>query len=346
MRRRELCKALSLSVGGGLVGLAPFALLPAFAQQKRALDMQLLGFVLGTQVPANAAVFEIMPQMFGYAPPNIARLDQVRVITQTLIGESAEIGSADLPTSLSAAEAGAKLKVVGKLYDKTTHVFVANADKIKSFEDLIRPDVRVSVGIRGEVSQIMLFEPLRKRGIDANKATNIEMPGSGSRMNALLAGRIDATYMHFDQFASIAGKGNFQILIRPWSEFPAWWHETWIVRAQWLEDPQNERALVDLLKANIIAFRKANTDFDWYLQMYRKYSSLKGAKTVTEAELRPNWEYVRNDIKAWPNDMKFTLAEAKQLIPAYIGADAIRGTAKLEDVVEPKYVEQALRELG
>lgn len=348
MYRRDLCKAISLSMGGGLLGLPPLGLAigQAAAQEKRALEIQLLGFVLGIQVPANAAIVDIMPEMFGYAAPKIARLDQVRVITQTMIGGTADIGTADLPTVLSAVEAGAKLKVVGKMYDKTTHVLVANADKIKSFADLVNPNVRVSVGTRGEVSQIMLFEPLRKRGIDANKATNVEMPGSGSRMNALLAGRIDATYMHFDQFAAIAGKGNFKTLIEPWSEFPAWWHEVWTVRADWLEKPQNQRALVDLLKANTIAFRKANSDFDWFLQMYRKHASLKDAKTATEAALRPNWERIRNDIKAWPNDMKFTLKEAQGLVPAYVAAEAIHGTAKVEDVVEPKFVEQALKELG
>ncbi|MGQ0674824.1 MAG: ABC transporter substrate-binding protein [Rhodospirillales bacterium] len=348
MKRRDLCKAISLSVGAGLIGLPPLArgVKQAVAQDKRALEIQLLGFVLGIQVPANAAIVDIMPETFGYAGPKIARLGQVRVITQTMIGGTADIGTADLPTVLSAVEAGAKLKVVGKMYDKTTHVLVANADKIRSFADLVNPNVRVSVGTRGEVSQIMLFEPLRKRGIDANKATNVEMPGSGSRMNALLAGRIDATYMHFDQFASIAGKGNFRALIEPWSEFPAWWHEVWTVRADWLEKPQNQRALVDLLKANIIAFRKANSDFDWFLQMYRKHASLKDAKTATEAAVRPNWERIRNDIKAWPNDMKFTLKEAQSLVPAYVAAEAIRGMAKVEDVVEPKYVEQALKELG
>jgi NitT/TauT family transport system substrate-binding protein len=349
MKRRQFCRAVSLSLGGALTGLSPLPFVTgnqARAQEKRALEIQLLGFVLGIQVPANAAIAEIMPAMFGYAAPKITRVDQVRVVTQSMIGGTADIGSADLPTVLSATEAGAKLKVIGKMYDKTTHVLVANTDRIKSFEDLIKPTVQVSVGTRGEVSQIMLFEPLRKRGIDANKATNVEMPGSGSRMTALLAGRIDATYMHFDQFASIADKGNFKVMIEPWNEFPAWWHEVWVARTEWLDKPQNRRAAVDLLKANILAFRKANDDFDWYLQMYRKYSSIKDAKTATAEGLRPTWERMRNDIKAWPNDMSFTLEQAQGLMPAYKAAEATRGIAKAEDVVDTQYVTQALKELG
>jgi len=348
VKRRSVTKALSLAVGAGLLRGSPLAMLAArgaTAQDKRALEIQLLGFVLAIQTPANAAVGDIMPSMFGYAPPKVVRVDQVRTVTQSMVGGAMDIGSADLPTVMSAVEAGAKLKVVGKLYDKTTHVLVVNGDKIKSFDDLIQPGVIVSVGNRGEVSQLMLFEPLRKRGIDFNKVTNVEIPGSGSRMTALQSGRIAATYMHFDQFAAISDKGNFKILIEPWKEFPAWWHEVWTARTDWLDKPQNQRALVDLLKANIIAFRKANSDFDWYLQMYRKYSSLKDAKTVTEPVLRPIWERIRNDIKAWPNDMNFTQAEAASLVPAYKAAEAIRGTARVEDVVEPKYVQLALQEL-
>jgi NitT/TauT family transport system substrate-binding protein len=346
MKRRQFCQAAAVSLGGAMVGLSPFALAMAQAQEKRALEAQLLGFVLGIQVPANAAISEIMPEMAGYTAPKITRVDQVRVVTQSMVGGTADIGTADLPTVLSATEAGAKLKIIGKMYDKTTHVLVANTERIKSFEDLVKPGVTVSVGVRGEVSQIMLFEPLRKRGIDANKATNVEMPGSGSRMNALLAGRIDATYMHFDQYASIPDQNKFKVLIEPWNEFSAWWHEVWVARAEWLEQPRNKRAAVDLMKANIIAFRRANSDFDWYLRMYQKYSSIKDAKTVTAEALRPAWARMRDDIKAWPNDMSFTLEQAQGLMPAYKAAEATRGIAKAEDVVDTQYVVQALKELG
>lgn len=342
MKRRELCQALSLCLGGGLVGAAPFA---AMAQSRRAVEFQLLGFVLGIQVPANAAVSDLMPAM-GYAAPKIARLNQVRLVTQTMVGGSADIGSADVPTAMSAVEAGARLKVVGKMYDKTSHVLVVNADRIRTIDDFRKPSVRVSVGMQGEVSQLLLATPLLKLGIDPETLTNIEMPGSGSRLSALVSGRIDATYVHFDQVASVAGQGNFKVLIEPWKDFPAWLHEVWVVRSEWLEKPENERALVDLLKANIMAFRKANSDFDWYLEMYRKHASLKGAKDETAANLRPIWQRMRDEIRAWPDDMRFSLAEVQTLMPTYQAAHAVRGTVKAEDVIEPKYAAQALKELG
>ena len=79
------------------------------------------------------------------------------------------------------------------------------------------------------------------------------------------------------------GKGNFQVLIEPWKEFTGWTNEVWVVRSDWLKKPENERALIDFLKANLIAFRRANTDFDWYLDSFRKYVTLKDADKMPAA---------------------------------------------------------------
>lgn len=349
MNRREFCRTLSISLGGSAAALAPIGipgLGAVLAQERRTLDLQMLGFVLGIHVPATAAFMEILPSMPGYAPPKVSRLNQIRLVTQTMVGGSADIGNSDPPTVLAAVEAGAKLKIVGKGYDKTSLVLVVNGDRIKTFADLAKPTTRVAIGARGEITHVMLVEPLLKRKIEFDKMGIIEMPGSGARVAGMLSGRIDAGNLHFDQVASIAKQGNFTTLIEPWKEFQSWVNEVWVVRSDWLAKPENERALVDFLKANILAFRRANTDFDWYLERYRRYATIKDAKNESAATLRPIWERLRTEIGAWPNNMSFSVKEIQDLMPSYKAADAIRGTVKVEDVVEPKYVQQALKELG
>ena len=345
MNRREVNRMLGL--GGGLLGLSSLAFPQrAWAQADRVLDFQLLGYVLGIQVPATAGIFEILPSMPGYAEPTFARLNQIRVVTQTMVGGTADIGDSDPPTVISAVEAGAQLKIVGKLYDKTSLVLVVNADRVKSIEDLAKPETRVAISARGEIVHVMLVEPLLKRNLDFDSMTVIEMPGSGARVSALLSDRIDAGNVHFDQVAAIADQGNFKVLIEPWKEFAGWTNEIWVVRSEWLEDPDNERALVDMLKATLVAFRRANDDFDWYLEQYRKYATLQGAAEETAEHLRPIWERLQGEIGAWPADMNFSVAELESLVPAYKAAGAIRGTVPIADIVEPKYVQQALDELG
>src|SRR5438552_5905987 len=92
------------ALGGLSAGLATAASwpLPALAQQGRVLEFQLLGFVLGIQIPAVAAIFELLPAMRGYAPPKTARINEIRVVTQTMVAGAAEIGETDPPTVFSA----------------------------------------------------------------------------------------------------------------------------------------------------------------------------------------------------------------------------------------------------
>ena len=337
MNRRDVTKTLALG-----------ALLPsvALAQQRRALEIQLLGFALGIHVPATAAYMSILPAMAGYAQPKTARLSEIRMVTQAMIGGSADIGESDPPTVLSAAEAGAQFKIVGKPYDNTSLVFVVNADRVKTIADLVKPETKVAIGARGDITHVILTAPLLKRGLSLDKMTILELPGSGTRLSALLSNRIDAGSLHFDQVESIMSKGNFKVMIEPWKEFTGWTNEVWVVRTEWLAKPGNERALTDFLKANLIAFRRANTDFDWYLESFRKYVTLKDADKTSAETLRPIWEKLRNEVRAWPNDGNFSVAAIQAMLPACKAADAIRGTVKVEDIVEPRYLQQALKELG
>jgi NitT/TauT family transport system substrate-binding protein len=349
MQRREFCRTALVGLGGATLGAAtaglPF-MRSALAQSGRALDIQLLGYALAIHVPALAAIRDILPKMSGYAEPKLARINQIRLVTQTMVGGTADIGESDPPTVLAAIEAGAPLKVVGKPYNSSSLTLVVNADKVKSYADLAKPETRVAIGGKGDITHVMLVAPLIKNGIKFDNLTTLELPGSGTRVNAMLAGRIDAGNLHFDQLASIAAKGNFKALIEPWKEFPTWTNEVWIVRSEWLKKPENERALVDFLKAQVMAYRKANTDFDWYLDAFRKHATLKDAAKTTAAELRPIWQTLKDEVKAWPSDGAFGVKDIADMIPYCKGADAIRGTVKAEDVVEAKYMQQAVKELG
>jgi NitT/TauT family transport system substrate-binding protein len=319
---------------------------PAAAQSGRTLNIQLLGFSLGIHVPAIAAVSDGLPKMPGYAPPKLTRLNQVRLVTQILVGGGAEVGETDLPTVLAAVEAGADLKIVGKPYDSTSLVLLVNADTVRDLADLAKPETRVAIGARGEITHVLFVAPLLRRGLPVDRATIVEMPGSGTRVNALLSKRIDAAHLHFDQVPALMKQGNFKVLVEPWKDFPGWINEVWAVPGPWLGKPENQRAVVDLLKANLVAFRRASQDLAWYAEAYRAHATTKDAKAETADTLRPTWERLRGEIKAWPADMSFGLPAFQEVLPAYKAAGAIQGTVKLEQVVEPRYVAQAVRELG
>ena len=327
-----------------LAAAGTYPAFPAFAQAKRPLKVNLLGFALGIHVPTTAALLDLMPTM-GYAPET-QRLDQIRTLTQTLIAGAAELGETDSITVMSAVEQGADLKIVGLWYMHTSLVFVVNADKVKEFKDLEKLDNVVAINGKGDITHVMLLGPLLKRGVDVKKLNIVEIGGSGARMQALQSGRVAAVPVHFDQAAELAKKGNFKILLEPWKEYGAWINEIWAVSGGWLKKKENERAVIDLLKAQMTAWRRANADLNWYADGYRKHVTLKDAKSATNEQIRPVWEGLTKEIKAFPPVMEMKLEYWNDLLPAYVQAGAIEGKVKVASVIEPSLAKQAASELG
>ena len=346
--RREALKTLSLATGAGLLAPARFGPLgsrAARAQEARALDINLLGFALGVHVPTTAAILDLLPEMQGYAPPNTQRMDQIRTLTQTLVAGAADVGETDPITTFRAVEAGADLKIIGLWYMHTSLVFVVDGDRVQSFKDLENPDNVIAINSRGDITEVMLVGPLLREGVDIGKLNIIEVGGSGARMRALLAGRVQAVPVHFDQAAAIADEGNYKVLLEPWKEYDAWVNEVWVTNGEWLRQPGNERAAVDLMKATIAGFRKANDDFAWYADAYRRHVTLADANQASDESIRPLWEGLSQQIGAWPQDMDLRRDHFEALLPVYKAAGAVEGTVDVQAVVDTSFMQQALDEL-
>jgi NitT/TauT family transport system substrate-binding protein len=348
LHRRNALKLLSgtAALAGGGIPLSSLISGPSAAQAGRSLQVNLLGFALGIHVPTTAALKDILPSYPGYTEPKTQRLEQIRTVTQTLVAGAAEAGQTDPITTLRAVEAGADLKMVAFWYMNTSLVFVVNADRVKELKDLEKPDNIVAINSKGDITEVMLVGPMIKRGVDPKKVQIIEIGGSGGRMRALLSGRVHAVPVHFDQAAEIAKQGNYKILIEPWKEYKTWVNEVWVVNGSWLKAKENQRAITDLIKATITGFRKANTDFNWYAQMYRKHVTLPKASEATDAAIKPLWEGLVRDVKAWPANMDFTVDPFDDLLPVYKVAGAVEGKVQPKQVIETSFVQQALSELG
>jgi NitT/TauT family transport system substrate-binding protein len=340
--------ALKMITAGAALAtpFAPPVLRGAAAQTARSMQINLLGFSLGIHVPTMAAITDIMPTYPGYGPPRTQRLEQIRTVTQTLVAGAAEAGQTDPITSLRAVEAGADLKIVAYWYMNTSLVFVANADKIQTLKDLEKPDSVVAINTKGDITEVMLIGPMIKNGVDPKKVQIVEIGGSGGRMRALLSGRVQAVPVHFDQAAEVAKQGNYKVLIEPWKEYKAWINEVWVVNGGWLKAKENQRAVVDLIKATITGFRKADDDFGWYANMYRKHVTLPKANEATDDSIKPLWNGLVNDVKAWPRNMDFTVAPFDDLMPVYKAAGAVEGKVQPSQIVDTSFVQQALSELG
>ena len=339
--RRRALQALAVGLGSTTL----FSPSGAFAQAKRSLHLQTVGFTLGIHVPQYLAIRELLLQA-GYAEPKVDRIESMQVIAQSIVAGSAEIGDTDVIASLRATEADANVSIVGLVYNSTSQVLLANADKIKSFADFKKPENSIALNSTGDFIYALVSGILSRHGIDVEDVTIIEIGGSGSRRNALLAGRVAAVPVHFDQADAVVKQGNYKVMVQPWTLYPRWFSEVWLVNRAWMSGEDNQRALVDFNKAMITAFRRATKDYSFFADGYRKYATIPGHADATDQVLRPIWQTLATEIHAWPEDGGFKREYFQELLPVYKKAHVLRGTINLDKAVEPRFVDQALQELG
>ena len=253
----------------------------------------------------------------------------------------------DAPEAVVASAAqGSDVRIVGLVYGSVDLVFVVNSDRIKSIKDLEKPENSVAVSSKGDTTWVMFVGPLVKGGVDVNRVTAVEIGGSGDRMKALLAGRVQAVPVHYDQVTEIQKQGPYKVLFEPWKVYKLFPAQVWAARDAWLKQPRNTRVMVDVLKATTLNFRRANRDFDWYLQMYRKYVTLPGANTATADTVRPVWQKLSTEVRAWPDNNVFSVSDLANLLPVYKTAGVFSGQVRAQDVVNVSYAEVAMKELG
>ena len=345
MTRREAMKLLSIGAVGSAVGGTAF--LRAEAAESRILTVNMVDNAVGIHIPGNAAILEVLPSMPGYGIPKMVRLAHHLIQVQTLIAGKADFANPDPLTLFRAAEAGNDVRVIGNFTVGDDMDLVVNADLVQSLADLAKPDIVVGVSDLGDAAtHVVMVGPLLKRGIDLKKVTIVAIGGSSARMRGLLSKRIHAGVLHHDQAVEMVKQGNFKILLEPGKDYGVWLDQVWAASGPWLQKAENQRVAVDFMKATIIAFRRATNDFGWYAAMFRKYSTIPKAAEVTDETLRPIWQKLAHDIKVWPASNNFTVQSYRDLMPVFIAAGAIKGTVKLEQVVDTSYVEQALKELG
>jgi NitT/TauT family transport system substrate-binding protein len=101
-----------------------------------------------------------------------------------------------------------------------------------------------------------------------------------------------------------------------------------------------------VLKATLSSFRKTNSDLSWYKEAVRDYASSKDLKAAGDDFLKPVWETLTKEIKAFPPNME-TLDPGKfaKVIPVYKEAGALKGTVDLDKLIDRTYLEQAIKEL-
>lgn len=304
-----------------------------------------VGFVLGIHCPPTYGVLDEAPKLG--LQVEMQRFQSLRVILQTIMGGTGDIGVGEPIQLLRSRQAGNDLVMFGNWYLHTSLVVAVNADHIQTLKDLEKPDVTVGINSQGDITQVMIIGGFLKAGGDLSKVKWADVGGSGTRMRALLGNRVQATVVHFDQIPEIQKTGNYKVMLVPHREYDPWINEIVFARADWLKNPANRRKAVAFMKGIMVASRRATADFAYFKTSFLKYATLKGKDTMPEAEMRAHWKALGQDIGVWPADNAFRVANIEKLLPYYRAAKAIEDKpVDLAAAMDLGIVAQALKELG
>lgn len=339
-----------LGLGAGALAAASVESLPrsALAAGGRILKISTLPGFAAVNVPTQTAFRIILGTMPGYAVPELQPTAKIPQIVQQVLAGSAEIGDGDVASTMAAAEAGSDVRIIGLSYNNISMVVVLNGKKHDSLEALARAGGVIAVSGIGDFMYVMIRGVFKKRGIDASKINFVELGSGGDRVRALLAGRVDAIPMHIEDVAPVQSRGgDFKVVVRPWEVYDDWFSAVIMARAQWLEKDENKAAAVAVLKSILTAFRRSDDDFEWFKARTHDYASSDYLKTSTDEILKPVWQTLSRDARAFPRAMEqMTPDEFAKVLPIYKEVGALKGTIDFGKLIDRTYLEQAVRELG
>lgn len=336
-----------LRLGMGGVGALALGMRGEAFAAARVLKISTLAACSAVNVPMQAALRQGLASQPGFATPEVQFTAKIPEIAQEVIAGAADIGDADIASTLAAAEAGADVKIIGLSYNNCSQVVVVNQDKTRSLEELAQKGGTIAVSGIGDFMHVMLLGVFAKRHLDIKRINFIEMGSSGDRARALLAGRVDAVPMQLEQAAQLQSRGNYVVLVRPWEEYGDWYSAVLIATGAWLKRPENQQAAVAVIKSALVAFRKTDQDYGWYKARTAEYASSKELKSADDAFLKPVWQTLTTGMNAFPADMgTLTTAGVAKVLPVYVAAGALKGTVDLNKVIDRTYLDRALKELG
>ena len=117
-----------------------------------------------------------------------------------------------VPAINAYANAGVPIKIVAGTH-KYGYTLVVNPEKIKTVEDLERPDVGIGCVREGGATDIFLCKTVDKYNLDRERVlTNIRRMNPPEQVLAIQAGQLDAAFLP-EQWASMAEECNFEVLL-------------------------------------------------------------------------------------------------------------------------------------
>jgi len=249
---------------------------------------------------------------------------------QTVVSGSAPIANNTITDVLHAIAAGAPLKILTVNIDHFQHLFVARAG-INSPKDM--KGKKVAVSRYGAFSDIETRFLIRQWGLDPDRDVQVlQIGNSGARSAALLSGAVDGAVVT-PSFVPAARKAGLNVIFDLSSMKAKFANIGLMANEQFIrEQPRLARAAVAGLIQGI-KYWKTNPEIaKGYLREIHKVSS---------ADIDAIYEDVNKNVRSEPTPDLDGIQAAWESVPDL----RARGPVDFRKFVEPRFVEEALREM-
>jgi len=175
------------------------------------------------------------------------------VPVRTLIAGSADVIEAGMSETLVAAAKGAEVKTIGAVHSGLHYAFWVRPESgVEKIEDL--PGKNVAISSPGSLPHVVTLALLHKAGVPEAEIETINwvsFKGSSARLNALIAGTVDATVASFSP--EIERSGDAKLLSIVGKELPDYVMIPWDTSVDMIENRRD--VLKRFIKAELLATR-------------------------------------------------------------------------------------------
>jgi len=258
-----------------------------------------------------------------------------------LLTKSADVSALGPNVVMNTILKGANIRTIISWMPVSDYRLVVPKDStVKSVKDIAAQGLTLGISAPGGMPEQypkMVFE---KHGLDYGKVKFVSIGGMGSRLRAVIAGKVDASLVDtfFAQFG--AAKGATRILLTLADEFPGLSHLAMASTTASLADPEKRAALKIFVRGGIEGARFIEKDVAGATEvLYNRLPKVNREiilKTLKQLNQGKNWG-TNGGVERKIHDVSAT---------AYAKRGLIERQITYEETVDNSLVEEVLKDIG
>ena len=259
-----------------------------------------------------------------------------QVVMSAMVSGEAQVLEFSVQGALSSVDNGVNLQAFALAQPRQDYALIGRPG-IKTLADLKGKSIGVldTVGLNGVQATLAL----ESAGMTQKDVTIVQAGGQGTRVSAMVAGRIDSTMVGFSNYLQLKSQG-YNLLYSYTKSQPNLWDDVLWATPQWLS--QNPDLAVAINEAVLESFRWFDNPANKQAYVDASTSAVKGLDASVAAQMYD--VYTQNDM--YPPNSILTDSGMQFNQTAYFNAKSLPKELPISQICNTTYAQQALQAVG